>query len=183
MRTNKFIPLLIAIILHALPLLYLAFSKTNISKSVSFPTHATGNRTFDLENFSLSKKRETVQRSESPSKRVQFNNENIVNQNGKNIASSALSEASSTVDLSQTIHFIKYNAPIYPAIARQKGIEGIVKIKMRYDPDGNITTVMLTKSSGSKMLDEAVIKAAQSWKIEKVEQGEIEKTFEFKLNK
>jgi TonB family protein len=79
-------------------------------------------------------------------------------------------------------HFIQMREPVYPPIARQKGLEGKVKIKAAYNSEGNVTKVDIVESSGVSMLDEAAKKTVHEWKLTTGFSGEFEKTLEFKLN-
>ncbi len=49
----------------------------------------------------------------------------------------------------------------YPRIALDRGIEGVVKLKISLDGQGNITEVEILESSGNASLDEAAVTAAK----------------------
>lgn len=49
----------------------------------------------------------------------------------------------------------------YPRIALDRGIEGVVKLKISLDGQGNITEVEILESSGNSALDEAAVTAAK----------------------
>lgn len=49
----------------------------------------------------------------------------------------------------------------YPRIALDRGIEGVVKLKISLDGQGNITEVEILESSGNGALDEAAVTAAK----------------------
>ncbi len=55
--------------------------------------------------------------------------------------------------------------PIYPRIARIKGYEGTVYLKILVDKYGYVRKVDLKKSSGYNILDRSAIKAAEGWKF------------------
>lgn len=45
----------------------------------------------------------------------------------------------------------------YPLVARRKGLAGEVKLRLRIEPDGELTHIRVQESSGHAMLDEAAI--------------------------
>lgn len=78
--------------------------------------------------------------------------------------------------------FITFDQPEYPKLARIKGIEGKVKIKVYFNTLGEVSRVDIIESSSHAILDEAVKKAASKWKTANKQISEFEKVFEFKLN-
>lgn len=54
-------------------------------------------------------------------------------------------------------------APVYPPAAVRDGIEGLVEVEIAVDSDGRPTDVLVVKTSGSKLLDEAALDAAKRW--------------------
>jgi TonB family protein len=77
--------------------------------------------------------------------------------------------------------FINFEQPEYPRIARAKGLEGKVKIKVYFNNQGTVASVDILESSTHIILDEAVKKSAQKWVISNSPNSVFEKTFEFKL--
>ena len=55
-------------------------------------------------------------------------------------------------------------APLYPDIARQARIQGIVILEAIIDPQGNVTNVRVLRSIG--LLDQAAMDAVRRWKYE-----------------
>ena len=49
----------------------------------------------------------------------------------------------------------------YPAIARRKGWQGIVKLELHIEADGSITDLQLAESSGYSILDRAALQCLQ----------------------
>jgi TonB family protein len=49
----------------------------------------------------------------------------------------------------------------YPAIARQRGWQGHVRIGFLVQPDGKLTNIYITRSSGYRLLDKSALKALQ----------------------
>lgn len=72
--------------------------------------------------------------------------------------------------------------PPYPRIARMKGLEGKVKIKIIFDKNGQVSSVTILESSNHLLLDESVKNTALKWKDITLHDSALEKTFEFKLN-
>lgn len=182
MRTNKFIPLFIALLIHLIPLSYFTFKK-NDSQSVSTSVpHPQG---IDLNTFSVARKSfggSGVSRSKpidsvglpKNSKAEQSTTGTTASGGSAGLSGAATSSAGPT--------FIKMREPQYPPIARKNGLEGKVKAKVFYNAEGLITKVDIVESSGVKMLDEAVLKAVSEWKLSQGTAGSFEKSFEFKLN-
>ena len=59
---------------------------------------------------------------------------------------------------------VKRVQPIYPAEAREKGIEGTVKLKVIVGKDGSVT--VLSVVTGDPLLSPAAIEAVQQWRYE-----------------
>lgn len=55
--------------------------------------------------------------------------------------------------------------PIYPRLAKQAGLEGVVWVKALIDEDGNVLDAIIGKSSGTTALDEAALSAASANKF------------------
>lgn len=55
--------------------------------------------------------------------------------------------------------------PEYPAILVQAGVEGRTVVKALVDTDGSVMEVVVLRSSGNQMLDEAALAAARQWKF------------------
>lgn len=56
--------------------------------------------------------------------------------------------------------------PDYPALARQRRIEGVVELLLIVDAEGRVVDLTVVASSGSRLLDQAAIKAARQWRFE-----------------
>ncbi len=55
--------------------------------------------------------------------------------------------------------------PVYPRLARKRGIEGQVIIRVEIGRDGGIEALQLEQSSGSDLLDQAARSAVQRWQF------------------
>jgi len=78
--------------------------------------------------------------------------------------------------------------PVYPLIARKRGHEGGVILRLKISNHGDCEGVQIKTSSGSTFLDEAAIAAVKSWKFTPALRGvsptsdEIDVTFDFRLS-
>lgn len=64
--------------------------------------------------------------------------------------------------------------PKYPAIARNRGWEGKVLLKVRVSAEGHSDEVTLHRSSGHEALDESAIAAVKKWRFMPAKRGETE---------
>lgn len=55
--------------------------------------------------------------------------------------------------------------PVYPLAARRQGIEGRVILDVAVDAEGRAIEVTVATSSGSRLLDEAALKAVRNWRF------------------
>ena len=62
-------------------------------------------------------------------------------------------------------------APVYPALARRQGWEGTVIVRALVQADGFPSQVVVEKSSGHKVLDNAASETIQRWKFQPAGQG------------
>jgi protein TonB len=58
--------------------------------------------------------------------------------------------------------FLHRQEPAYPDRARRAGAEGVVGVRLALAADGSVRAVELTRSSGSRLLDEAALAAARA---------------------
>lgn len=58
--------------------------------------------------------------------------------------------------------FLSRQEPAYPERARRAGVEGIVGLRIILAADGSVRHVEMTRSSGSRLLDEAALAAARA---------------------
>ena len=50
-------------------------------------------------------------------------------------------------------------------MARRRGLEGVVTIEAKVDPDGRVAELRLFAGSGHDILDKAALKAVRGWKF------------------
>jgi TonB family protein len=172
MRTNNLIPFFWAIILHAAPIGYFALKKSGLNPTEPIP------RSYELSAFSLEKKK-----TQAPAKATFTSQGPSPTAHSNSITDQVQTGEQSTGGLtSAAIEFIKMEQPPYPPAARASGLEGKVKINGTYNSSGNVEEVVISESSGSKVLDESVKKTVLGWKLKTTKSGYFTKIFEFKLN-
>ncbi len=77
--------------------------------------------------------------------------------------------------------------PSYPAMARQRRLEGWVELEIAIDSDGEVGAVSVVRSEPAKVFDREAVRAAQRWRFEpRRENGvavatRVRKTLNFKL--
>lgn len=63
--------------------------------------------------------------------------------------------------------------PVYPPRARRLGLEGLVLLEVKVNPQGRAVEVTIKESSGHDILDQAALKAVRDWEFEPTRLGEI----------
>ncbi|MHB1397605.1 MAG: energy transducer TonB [Trichloromonadaceae bacterium] len=61
--------------------------------------------------------------------------------------------------------------PLYPRLARQRGWEGLVALRVRVSAAGEVLDAWVEHSSGHAVLDQAALKAVQSWRFRPAREG------------
>lgn len=67
---------------------------------------------------------------------------------------------------------IRTNRPPYPQVARKRGWEGTVVLRLTVNREGNVETVNTHKSSGFPDLDESAAQAVKAWRFSPAKDGE-----------
>jgi protein TonB len=105
------------------------------------------------------------------------------------IQNSVVTEKTSYNAPSSYAAYLDNPKPRYPRIAKLRGMEGIVKLRVKVGIDGRPVTVDLQQSSGFSTLDQAAIKVVRHWRFEPARRGGIKVAGEaivpiqFKLDK
>lgn len=55
--------------------------------------------------------------------------------------------------------------PPYPRLARRRGWQGVVRLRVRVSPDGRVIEASVDQSSGYQVLDRAALEAVQGWRF------------------
>jgi protein TonB len=61
--------------------------------------------------------------------------------------------------------------PAYPELARRRGQEGLVRLLAQVDEQGGLAELLVEKSSGFPLLDEAALKAVRKWRFKPGSRG------------
>jgi protein TonB len=82
----------------------------------------------------------------------------------------------------------KQSAPEFPAKARQRGIQGFVKLNLFINGEGSVEKVRVLEAEPQGVFEESAIAAAQAWEFEPAEYngnpvtGWFKRTVSFRLN-
>ena len=63
------------------------------------------------------------------------------------------------------VQYLSSTPPRYPRLARKRGWEGTVLLEVEVLPSGNVGTIIVTRSSGHRVLDRAAQKAVEKWQF------------------
>jgi TonB family protein len=55
--------------------------------------------------------------------------------------------------------------PVYPRLAIRRGLEGEVSLAVSVSASGEVSGILISKPSGSKLLDQAALKAVRQWQF------------------
>jgi protein TonB len=86
-------------------------------------------------------------------------------------------------------NYLKNPEPLYPAVARRRGQEGLVVMTVKVTAAGRAANVELKESSGFALLDDTALEAVRRWEFEPARVGsraveaEIEVPVRFKLSR
>ena len=61
--------------------------------------------------------------------------------------------------------------PVYPRLARQRGWEGLVSLKVRVSAGGEVEEVWVESTSGHGVLDQAALTAVKGWRFQPAREG------------
>lgn len=76
-------------------------------------------------------------------------------------------QAATSVGVLRSVH------PIYPRIAKKSGWEGTVLVRVTVEANGRASKVVVSRSSGRKVLDDAAVKAVRRWAFRPARDGNI----------
>jgi len=87
------------------------------------------------------------------------------NMNGQN-TNPAAGDISRTGALTAYPLYRENMPPVYPAIARVRGYEGVVLVAAEILPNGRVGNMKIRKSSGYAILDQSALEGVKPWKFE-----------------
>ena len=82
-------------------------------------------------------------------------------------ASRGEAQAKTSIGVLRSIH------PVYPLIAKKSGWEGTVLVRVTVETNGRASQVVVSRSSGRKVLDDAAVKAVKRWSFRPARDGNI----------
>jgi TonB family protein len=163
-------PAIFAIVFHALIL---------VAIFVNFKPQFTQQKIIkvSLFNSEISKKKfvNNIQQNSLNNNSTNAKSNNFVEKN--NVQSEPIFDA----------QYLNNPAPLYPKVARDRGIEGKILLEVVVKEDGSALNVKLISSSGSSLLDESAIEAVKNWqfipakKFGKFVQAKVIVPIEFKI--
>lgn len=177
MRMNKYAPFLLALLVHGL--IFALFSLPEKKELSASQPHARPSG-IDLSGFSTHSKKSPASPSSPPGPRPQNSAASTTSVSTGDSRTEGLSAPNTMSAEGADSIIVSAVGPSYPTLAREKGLEGVVKLRAHYK-EGSITQVEILESSGAKTLDESAKKALLSWKTKNGMEGTFEKTFQFKL--
>lgn len=86
---------------------------------------------------------------------------------GEALASATESGGGTAITLLQRV------VPRYPVAAARRQQEGMTQVMLRVDTRGRVTDVKITRSSGSRSLDQAAVEAFRLWKFAPTPQADV----------
>ncbi len=69
--------------------------------------------------------------------------------------------------------YLKNPAPVYPELARKRGWEGTVLLEAHISEKGTVSKISVSKSSGSKILDDSALESIKKWKFSPARLGAV----------
>jgi protein TonB len=69
--------------------------------------------------------------------------------------------------------FLKNPAPIYPVVAKERGWQGRVILRVLVEKDGKPSQAVVESSSGYKILDESALKTIRKWQFQPARIGTV----------
>ncbi|MEM7145083.1 MAG: energy transducer TonB [Verrucomicrobiota bacterium] len=62
-------------------------------------------------------------------------------------------------------------APVYPPAAQRDNIEGTTHLSIKVAADGTVASATVSKSSGSRLLDQEALQAVKTWQFQPASTG------------
>lgn len=78
----------------------------------------------------------------------------------------SLSKSATTMIKANSRPYLHENPkPVYPAVARRRGMQGVVLLNVEVNANGRVTRIKILQSSGFRILDVAAIQSVEQWKF------------------
>ncbi|GAB4280361.1 MAG: hypothetical protein Kow0092_36000 [Deferrisomatales bacterium] len=61
--------------------------------------------------------------------------------------------------------------PVYPRLARRRGWQGVVRLRVRVSPAGEVLDAVVEQSSGYRVLDRAAAEVVRAWRFRPAVRG------------
>ncbi|MCK5552703.1 MAG: energy transducer TonB [Deltaproteobacteria bacterium] len=84
---------------------------------------------------------------------------------GEGLAASIIPKAESRLITLARPRYDRNPKPPYPRVARRRGYEGVVLLKVEILPNGRVGEIQVKKSSGHPMLDRSALKTVRQWRF------------------
>lgn len=127
----------------------------------------------EKQDYSQNDKLDSVNNGDDNTK--SFNTEN---KTGENILKKKI-EGSEVKQNTEDVSVIDYRPdftvdvmPVYPVIAKRRGFEGKVQLMIIINSLGDILNVIVSKTSGYNLLDNAAVDAVEKWDFSRIATGD-----------
>ena len=70
-------------------------------------------------------------------------------------------------------NYLRNPAPLYPQLAKQRGWEGVVILKVLVEKDGSVGGISVERSSGYDVLDDSALRTVRTWRFSPARVGQL----------
>ena len=161
-KQNQFLALFLAVILHGLILLAQRHSDSSFNienQTINVSLVAKSSLAVNNENFFHSKN--NLEKNKNNSAKPKLASRSTSGKTADNATAINSADITPVYDA----RHLNNPTPIYPEIARQRGIEGEVLLKVLVSAQGRALRVDIIKSSGSQILDFSAQDAIKNWQF------------------
>ena len=158
------------------------------STQVSAPAKATDQTVSPVPVVLAPSTREAVQPLNVPAVQSALKHAPAVSAVSEANAPKASGEAQPVIGPSFNAAYLSNPVPKYPAAARRLKLQGTATVRVLVSPEGRPRSVTLSKTSGTRILDEAALEAVQKWSFVPARRGsrpvaaEVDVPVRFRLN-
>ena len=90
----------------------------------------------------------------------------------KKIENKARPAATTVIKADSRPYHLQNPRPVYPALARRRGMQGRVILNVRVNASGTVDTVSILKSSGFRVLDISALNCVRKWRFIPARRGD-----------